>query len=181
MPTPRIDTLRNQTQATATLLDDISNLVHLLHDLAYSRSTAAERIRVRGGQPDYALDTHGDPKARAAYRRLGRTIDHACAQLATACHDTLRILNDGGQPGTNRHHPATIDVVEHVLAIDAQHRRIQAGEPDIRTRPQPRQAGTETAMAQRIRRLEADNTRLRRRLKTLGGQDDPSKTSPDMA
>lgn len=169
MTAPRIDTLRNQMHATTLLLTQTADLVHVLHDLAYSRATAVETIRVRGGQPDYALDNHGDPRARAAYRHLGRAIDHACAHLATAAHDALRVLNEGDIPGTNRRHPATITVTEHAQAIEAQHRRIQAGEPDIRTHPQPQQAGADKAIARKIRSLEADNERLRRRLAHYGG------------
>lgn len=165
---PRIDKLRSQLAGTITLLEIVGREVATLHGLAYDRRRAVEEIRVRGGIPDYALDTHGDPRARRAYIDLARAIDHVCVHLATHTHDVLRLLNDG-EKGTNRQHPATVTALEHAEAIDAQARRIAQGtQLPTGTVPQPRIPGSQRNLTGTIRRLEAEVTRLRRLLETHG-------------
>lgn len=166
---PRIDKLRAQLHSTAQLLEIVGREVATLHGLAYDRRRAVDEIRVRGGIPDYALDTHGDPRARRAYADLARAIDHVCVHLATHTHDVLRLLNDGDKPGNNRQHPATITALEHAEAIDAQVRRIRNGtQLPAGTQPQPQIRGAQRNLTGTIRRLEAEVTRLRRLLETHG-------------
>lgn len=163
---PRIDTLRNQLAATTRLLELVNAGLHTLHTLAYDR-TAADEIRVRGGQPDYALDTNGDPRARDAYRHLARAIDDTCVRLTFATHEAINILNAGGSPGLNRQHPATVTVVEHARAIEAQARRIRNGgfNPG-RTLPQPKEHAADRVLIHELDTLKRRNTKLERQLQS---------------
>lgn len=87
--TIRIDTLRNSIAGARELLDLIHQELEDLHLLAYERATAVSEAKVSGGSHDYALDTHGDPNARTAYRELGRAVDSACILLAEASTNAL--------------------------------------------------------------------------------------------
>lgn len=173
---PRIDTLRNQLRRARLLLDDAGRVVEALHDLAYDRTTGGERLGVTVSEPEgYSLDSHGDPKARAAYAALGREVDAACAQINGACRHALKMVDRGDQAGENRRAPVSIDVVEHLHALDAQARRGSRGEFDAgRTMVQPLREGTQKSAARRIRSLEAQlqkRDRLeQRRIRTLEAQ-----------
>lgn len=173
---PRIDTLRNQLRRSRSLLDDASRVLEALHDLAYDRTIASERLGVTESEPEgYSLDSHGDPKARAAYAGLAREVDAACAQINGACRTALRNVERGDQAGENRRAPVSIDVVEHLDALDAQARRTSRGEFNAgRTMTQPLRAGTQKSAARRIRSLEAElkkRDRLeQRRIRSLEAQ-----------
>lgn len=120
---PRIDTLRNRITATRQLLTTIHDELEDLHVLAYDRkAAAAEAPPVRGGQRDWALDTHGSPHARTAYRALAEATINACAQLAEASHNAIRILRDH-QPGDTPRTRRLITTDELVTALAAQARR----------------------------------------------------------
>jgi len=161
--TPRIDTLRNQLHASQTMLGKVGATLDTLHHLAYDRATASEELRVKGGQPDYALDNHGDPKARKAYADLAYLVDHLCQQVATKVHPALAIITEA-EDTTNRRHPYAITAREHAEALDAQARRIQRGEFNPgRTETQPQVAKARKTLAGKITALEADVKRERRR------------------
>lgn len=119
---PRIDTLRNRITATRELLTTIHDELEDLHVLAYDRQAAAAEAPVRGGQRDWALDTHGNPHARTAYRALAEATINACAQLAEASHNAIRILRDH-QPGDTPRTRRLITTDELVTALAAQARR----------------------------------------------------------
>lgn len=162
MPAPRIDTLRNQLAASQTMLAKAGSILDTLHQLAYDRATAND-VRVRGGQPDYALDTHGDPNARRAYTDLAHLIDHLCQQVATRVHPALAIVTDA-EDTSGRRHPYAITAREHAEALDAQARRIARGEFDPgRTETQPQIPKSRKTLAGKITALDADLKRERRR------------------
>lgn len=153
-PTPRIDTLRNQLHATIELLTMLAEELDDLHVLAYERHTARQDVAaVNGGATDYALDTHGNPRARQAYRDLALAAVHVCKHIATTTHDAITVLRDHDhqRPKT----PRTIRAEELAEAIDAQARRAERGEyTPVRREPQPDREPT-------IRALRSDLATLR--------------------
>lgn len=132
--TPRVDTVRNQLFGARELLAMVGAEVEDLHVLAYDRPTAS-REKVHGGQRDYALDTHGDPRARAALRELSLAAVHACEVVAQVAHDQLKILRSGERTnGTRR----MVSSEELLQAIEAQGRRAARGEyTPVRREAQP--------------------------------------------
>lgn len=155
----RIDTLRNRVNATIDLLKLLAAQLEDLHVLAYERNVArVEMERVQGGDRDYALDTHGDPRARDAFRALNTTTMSAAEWIATATHDALRLLTEG-KPPTSGTRKATAVEVGHALV--AQSRRVQRGEyTPYRGFPQP---GIDTS----LKATEQENERLTREVKKL--------------
>ena len=146
--------------------DDIDELEDL-HVLAYDRQAAAEAT-VRGGQRDWALDTHGNPHARTAYRQLAEATINACAQLAEASHNAIRILRDH-QPGDTPRTRRLITTDELVTALAAQTRRQtnRTSYQAIPAVPQPEHAEVLRAAERIIRerdRLAAEVDKLRARL-----------------
>ena len=167
MPAPRIDTLRRQLTETAELLTTTARILDTLHEIAYDRAAASERLRVAGGQPDYALDRHGDPRARSAYVRLGRMIDHVCNYVGDHAHGALELVNEADDPGGDRH-PMAITALEHAIALEAQARRIARGEFDPgRTAHQATVPGSRKTIAGKIRKLETELATDRRRADRL--------------
>lgn len=162
---PRIDNLRRSLDGTVRLLGITAKGVATLHELAYDRRVADE-VRVRGGQPDYALDTNGDPAARAAYKTLALAVDTVCVQLVKAAQDSLKVLNEGSSAGRNRQHPAYVTVAEHAEAIAAQARRVERGEFDAgRTLPQPGSARVVGHLRRQVDQLQSRNAQLTRTIK----------------
>lgn len=161
--TVRIDTARNQIAATVALLTQLGVELEDLHALAYDRPAAAERIKVSGGERDYALDTHGDPKARLVYRALGDAITNACGDIAAAAHGVSQVLRsaDEDRPRTRR----TISALEVAELIEARARRIARGEYSaVRHLPQP-DADRALRASERARtKAEAEADALRRQL-----------------
>lgn len=131
----RIDTLRNQIAGARELLDMIHQELEDLHVLAYERATLLSEAKVSGGSHDYALDTHGDERARDAYKALGRAVDGACIHLAEASNNALNLLRQGNTPGRGQRHLRLAELGE---AIAAQSRRSRRGDyTPIRRGPQP--------------------------------------------
>ena len=155
--TVRIDTLRNTLAGTRQLLAMVGEELDDLHLLAYERATAkTEEAHVKGGSRDYALDTHGDPKARDAYRRLGDVTADACARIDAAINDALKLLRAGDTPVKTQRKLRLVELGE---AIEAQARRIRRGDYSaVRRGPQPDELRAKDE-------LTADRDRLIRELK----------------
>lgn len=126
MSAPRIDTFRNVVDAVMTRLEEIRPEIEDIHDLAYNR-TRAMGDKVKGGSVDYALDTHGDMRARELY------IDAAArlVGLGRATEQSLkairRYLNqDDGR--IRRYNGSVITAAEFDGAVTARSRRSARGE-----------------------------------------------------
>jgi hypothetical protein len=163
---PRIDTITNRVTATRALLEMVEPELRDLHVLAYDRYTARRDVMVRGGEKDYALDNHGDKRARKAYRRLGTATSEACELIAEAAHDAIALLREHTHNG--RAGPHSIEAEELAAAIEAQARRAARAEyTPVARIPQP---GAELAArtVDQLRRerdeARADADRLARRL-----------------
>lgn len=163
--TPRIDSTRNRLDATTRLLETARSDLDVLHALAYERHTARREAVVAGGARDYALDTHGDPRARGAYKQLSLACHDTCDILAEAAHDAIALLREGDGHGRRRG-GAALTAVDMAVALDAQARRAARGEFTPRSSvPQPgaAEAGSVTleSLAAENRRLQAENQELR--------------------
>ena len=124
--TIRIDTLRNTLAGTRRLLDMIGEEIEDLHVLAYDRQAARQEAKVSGGTADWALDTHGDQRARQAYRDLAEAVDQACVLLDDAIYDALNLLREG--PSSMGRAPRRLRLVELGEAIASQVKRTRRGE-----------------------------------------------------
>lgn len=181
MPAPRIDTTRNQLTATRTLLGTAEETIEDLHALAYDRQTAAERQAVKGGERDYALDTHGDPRARQAYAGLAEATSQACSIIAIACDDAARVLNEGGQVDTTRGRGTPIPTEDLAQQLALQARRAARGDyTPVRTRPQPA-ADDAARVLDRVRRERDEARRLVERYHAMlvANGINPDTTTPD--
>lgn len=136
-PAPRIDTFRSQIAGTIALLENVIAEADDLHLLGYERqAAAADRVHVRGGDRDFALDTHGDKRARDAYRELADVVLESVETIAESAHDALRFLRVSGV-GTRRT-PRQVSALELAEQIGNQARRIVRGEyTPVRRHPQP--------------------------------------------
>jgi hypothetical protein len=173
MPAPRIDTLRAQITATITLLESARAQLDTLHELAYDRAVAAEHQRTSGGQADYALDRHGDPKARAAYVELGKMVIHVCGHIATKVHPAVKLLAD--PDATRDDKPQSISPRDWADVTAAQARRIARGEFDpgrVVAQPEPSKwrkstSGKINALELELRQARAELDRRARRIQRL--------------
>lgn len=159
--TPRVDTTRNRLAATGTLLADVLPHLNDLHALAYDRATA-RREAVNGGSRDYALDTHGDPRARHAYKHLALATVDACEILAEAAHTAVRLLKAG-----DHDHSKSKDQINEedlALALAAKATRIARGENEsIPTNAQPKADMT----ARVLQRVIGERDQLQREVDRL--------------
>jgi hypothetical protein len=154
-PAPRIDTALNEIATAMSVLEQTARIMPTLHELAYDRHSAAEQIRVKAGKPEYYLDNHGDPRARAALRRISTAVIAATGKLTDAAKAAERIVGEGGDPGDDHQHPALVTIVEHAEALDAQLRRLRRGEFDPgATYTQKTHERTNRTMVRKIRSLE---------------------------
>lgn len=127
--TVRIDTLRNRISKAMDLLQTVHDELEDLHVLAYDRPAAKERAHVHGGQADYALDTHGDPKARDAYRWLSELVVLVADTLIDAGQEAVGVLREGEpRQSSRRDKSADVTRAEFAEALKAQERRLQRGE-----------------------------------------------------
>jgi hypothetical protein len=172
---PRIDTTRNRLEATRELLTMILDELDDLHCLAYERATATRDAPVRGGDHDYALDTHGDQRARAAYTDLATKTIGACTTLAEASHNAIALLREGRAPGPRMRR--LIDTDELVQALAAQARRADRGDyTPHRSHVQPEVAGVKHTI-DRIIRERDDALRLVDRLTRRLAKHEPVQTT----
>lgn len=166
--TPRIDTTRNRVDATGKLLAKSLDDLEVLHVLAYNRHAARREAVVAGGDRDYALDNHGDPRARTAYRQLALATLDVCDILAEASHGVAQMFTDGADD-QRRRGGTTITVVELATALEAKARRAARGEFTPRlVVPQPDADKvakvTVESLAAENKRLTDENARLKEML-----------------
>lgn len=144
MIAPRIDSTRNLIDDLILLLAEFRAEVHDIHDLAYNRKRAAEEARVAGGSRDFALDTHGDMRARDLYRDARWALDKAETPLKVSI-DAIRshVTQGAGISAADRTKAAT--KAEVTAAIHAAERRAARSrltpiesEPHHRISAQPR-------------------------------------------
>lgn len=134
--TPRMDTVRNRVNGALALLRVVADELEDLHVLAYERARAVSEAKVSGGTRDYALDTHGDPRARDAYRHLSRVMtgwrdadgerhEGVCDMIDDAANEVITILRQAGhgEKGSGR-----IGPVEMAALLQSQARRTKRGE-----------------------------------------------------
>lgn len=164
IPTPRIDSMRNRLAATRQLMAMLEDELEDLHVLAYERQRLTSE-RVRGGEPDYALDNHGDPRARSAYREIGTATVHALEVIADAHHTALQLLRSGER---GRNPTRKVKAEELAAALETQARRAARGEyTPGRREAQPDAALAQQAVAELIRerdRYKELSERYERRL-----------------
>lgn len=127
MTAPRIDTFRREVRDAGDLLRFLAQNVDTLHDLAYSRHRNPTADRVRGGQRDYALDTHGDPKARELYADSAKTVLALVDRLVTVEAEVRSFLTAGTAGGSVDLNAGT-STDEVVRQIAARRRRVARGE-----------------------------------------------------
>lgn len=156
--TPRIDTTRNRLDATIKLLGKAHDDLEVLHTLAYNRATARREAMVAGGDRDYALDNHGDPRARDAYKQLSLATLDACDILAETAHTVAALFTDG-YDDQRRRGGQTITVVDLAVALEAKARRASRGE--FNPQPVVPQPKADDAAKVTLESVAADNQRLR--------------------
>lgn len=163
---PRIDTMRNHIMATIELLEMALADLETLHSLAYDRSHAHEQIRIRGGLPDYSLDRHGDPVARAAYKELLVHLQRGRDSIGAGAQAAIRAVELHGPKNLdNTQFQSRISAEELLRAIEAQDRRIQRGDyTPSRQYRQPTIAGLEKSLRRQITALRKENAALHRKL-----------------
>lgn len=134
--TPQVRTVRNQVKATSSLLEFVGERLDVVYDLAYDRGKAAERLAVRGGDRDYALDTNGDPKARELYKAVSVDLANMLEVLTISAHEMASWLKDGEVDFRRRSgRTLTADEVLEVRAAGA--RRAERGEGTLPPDEQP--------------------------------------------
>lgn len=141
MTAPRIDAVRTEIRHTVELLHLLGDQLDDLHILAYNRHRASERIKVRGGDHDYALDNHGDKRARDLYIKVAEELRSAMNDLTGSIKEVRGYLTAGGAAG-RRDGSADCTTDEVIAALDALGRRRRRGEyepaplvaqPDVRS------------------------------------------------
>lgn len=154
---PDIRTVTNRLDAARTLLDLVREQLGELYVLANDRPRAAERLNVLGGSRDYALDGHGDPKARELYRHVALELVNLLELMAVSAHTMHGWLRRGEIDTTRRRGAQLITDDELIEVLAAQQRRIDRGEGDAPLVAQPtRKTAAEIAPLQRtIRDLQA--------------------------
>lgn len=170
---PRLDTMRNRIAATRDLLTMIGEELEDLHVLAYDRPSAVDEAKVAGGSANYYLDTHGDKRARDAYRNLWTSLDNICTTIDGASNIALNLLRKGDTP-TNQG-PRTVHLSELGDLIAAQARRAKSdGYSPVRRGPQPDEAKAMDARGKdrddEIRTLKSDLKDAREEIQRLRSQ-----------
>lgn len=152
--TVRIDTLRNRVAATSDLLALAHAEAEDLHALAYDRARAAEQGRGGKGRTDYALDTHGDPRARKAYQHLGDEMLSACGKIADAIDVAQELLGTGEQTTRGKRKVTGLELAMRMLA---QGRRSTLGDfQAFRRLPQPDAGAAMKALGKEHERLASE-------------------------
>lgn len=127
MTAPRIDAVRNEIRHASSLLQLLAGQLDDLHVLAYDRSASTGGDKVRGGSRDYALDNHGDRRARDLYEQIAKDLRHTINDLVGSIKSVRGYLTSGSGGG-RRDASADATTDEVLAALDAQRRRHQRGE-----------------------------------------------------
>jgi len=136
---PRVETVRRQLSSTIAMLQACADEIEDLHSIAYEKNQRGLRERVKTSVDGYSLDGQGDPKARAAYRRLVGVALATCQPIDRAALDVIAILREGGP--ASRGGPGIVRAVEVAEAIAAQARRMARGDyTPVRSEAQPERA-----------------------------------------
>lgn len=127
LPSIRIDTFKNRVDGARGLLDMVGHQLEDLHILAYDRHHAGQSQRVAGGDRDYALDTHGDPRARELWHRSALQVLDATEDLSMVLHEVLAFFSPG-RLSARRDTTADASNAEVIEALAAATRRRKRGE-----------------------------------------------------
>lgn len=178
----RIDSARNQIEATRELLGLSLLELETLYVLSYERSVAGDEVKVAGGERDYALDTHGDARIRDAYQAFTDQLVSSSRDMADSGRDLLRYLRayvKGTKTG-----PRTTTAIEYAGLLEAKARRAARGEyQPHQPMPQPARDDALTSVTRELQRVQRLNRRLIKDLadatgtsvKTLTEQYDPAE------
>lgn len=151
---PQLRVFQARLKATTTLLTVAGERLGHLHELAYDRTKAAERVPVRGGSRDYALDTNGDPKARELYRQVMLELLTVMEFCTLASHDMVKFIQGGEVTHRRLQGSATNREVLDALAYGQ--RRAERGERDTPVEDQPTVSGPLSVgdAVERMKRLQ---------------------------
>jgi hypothetical protein len=127
---PQLRVVTREVKAAQAMLGLVLDHLGVVHELAYDRVKAADRLKVMGGTHDYALDTNGDPKARELYTQVAYETEDLIRLLAVAAHELVAFMKTPEPAGLHRRRRvgdecAPADVV---VALEARERRIARGE-----------------------------------------------------
>lgn len=153
---PDIRTVDNRLDAATALIALVRDQLHELHTLGNDRPRASERLNVQQTRTDYALDSHGDPRARELYRQVALELVSLIELMSVAAHTMQRWLRNGEIDTTRRRGSTVITSDEFLEALAAQQRRADRGETDRALVDQPtRKHATDIATLERhVRDLE---------------------------
>lgn len=127
MSAPRIDTLRNVLDAVQQRLDEFRPEIEDLHEMAYNRAKAAQEVPGRTSSHDFALDTHGDMRARELYIDIAARLVGLGREVEKSAKAVRRYLNrDDGR--IRRFNGTEISAEEFDQARNARRRRALRGE-----------------------------------------------------
>lgn len=176
MTAPRIDTLRKDLHQVIHQIGQVLEHLDDLHALANDRPRAAQTQRVRGGTPDYSLDNHGDPHARAAYQQLADATHTTTTHLNRAITTAFETFAAGIiQARRDQSADATSTEVIASLAHQLQrHTNGQGGSVATVTQPLPRGA----ARALDATRLQTQLDALQSAVRKSGIRPDRSRLTP---
>lgn len=127
MSAPRIDTLLNTLDAVAVLLREVRPHLVDVHDLAQNRARAVDERERHGRTQDYALDNHGDPKAREVYVAVAVGL----VELGRETEKDLKVLRKFLNKGTRSRRLAStteVTAAEFDQAFTARQQRKDRGE-----------------------------------------------------
>jgi hypothetical protein len=125
---PRIDTVRRHANAAIHAITQALEHLDDLHAIGwYRHANNTDRQRVAGGTPDWSLDNHGDPQARAAYEQLAQGLLTTHRTATDAVTGALAIF-DTGTIRQRRDRTADATTPEILTALARQAKRQAAGE-----------------------------------------------------
>lgn len=129
MSAPRIDSVRRDRADAVTLLGYLADNLEDLHELAYTRRRSGATERINGGDHDFALDNHGNPKAREHYETTARLIVRIADDVIAQHKDVRAFLTSHDEDGRRQRSLAGNATADEVIdALTARRRRVLRGE-----------------------------------------------------